>query len=173
MLEAALQAARKQIIAEVDRRSKACKHWLEYQKRNRHVYTILVDILKEAKQAGYDRWSIQGALEVARWQRNFKVAEDGQWDVKLPNAYAAYYSRLIMMQEPELLDFMRVTSAPADYEMGWQAFRQVLGLEDSDNSGVEQPGSSSASYTEGARSNRVSATKQARDTADREVSGVA
>jgi hypothetical protein len=43
------------------------------------------------------------------------------------NEYAAYYSRLIMMQEPELYGFMRATSSPADYELGWAAFKLVLG----------------------------------------------
>jgi hypothetical protein len=117
-----------------DRRTKPCREWLRFNRKNPHVYDILVGILRQAKQRGFKQWSIQGALEIARWERKFTV--DAKRDVKLPNEYAAYYSRLIMMQEDDLYNFMRVTKSPADYELGWDAFKRET-MAQKDNSAIQ------------------------------------
>src|SRR6266852_5322149 len=78
-------------------RSIAFKSFRAYHRANPHVYQILVDILREGKQRGFDTWSIQGAMEVARWERKFETV--GLPEFKIANGFGAYYSRLVMMQE--------------------------------------------------------------------------
>jgi hypothetical protein len=125
MLDQALEAAARQSAGYRDRRTKAFREWHKYHRDNPHVYDILVDILHKGKyEKDFHQWSVQGAIEIARWERRFKV--DTSSEFKIANAFGAYYSRLIMMQEPDLYNFMRVTSAPADYELGWVAFKSVM-----------------------------------------------
>src|ERR1700733_5513412 len=100
----ALHAARMYTAEHAHGRSDACELWMEYHQANPHVLTILTEILLEAKfERGFGRWSIQGAMEVARWERRFET--DGEF--KISNEVGAYYSRYIMMMRPELYNFMK------------------------------------------------------------------
>ena len=114
-------AANAQAEGNKDRRSKSFRSWLRYHRQNPHVYDLLVRIAREGKALGMSRWSIAAAFEIARWERRFDVKSGRKF--KLPNEFRAMYSRLIMMQEPDLLNYFHAKKSSADYEMGWIAFK--------------------------------------------------
>jgi hypothetical protein len=119
--EAARAVAQKHFRERKDVRSKTCGEFLEYNKANPEVYETFVRLLRESKQRGYTAWSIQGVIEIARWEVALDVVKTDQF--KFPNAYGAYYSRLIMIEERDLYGFMRVSASEADHELGWSRFK--------------------------------------------------
>jgi hypothetical protein len=51
-------------------------------------------------------------MEVLRWDYLMTINSDEEF--KLPNEFAAFYSRLMMTQEPELKDMFRIRASIAD-----------------------------------------------------------
>ena len=121
--QAAILAARKFYRARKDVRSKMCREWLKYNAENPEVYETFVRLLRDMKKTE-SQWSIQGAMEVARWQLRLDVNRKGKF--KFPNEYGAYYARLIMMQELDLYGFMRVKPSEADHELGWNYYKTEM-----------------------------------------------
>src|SRR5437660_4362906 len=118
-----IAAAESQMAGYKDRRTKTFRSWVRFNKANPHVYDLLAQILREGKKLGMPRWSIAAAFEIARWERRFDVKTSREW--KLPNEFRAYYSRLLLMQEADLWNYVRTTKSSADYEMGFLAFKQA------------------------------------------------
>jgi len=68
-----------------------------------NVYEELVRLCRIWRSRGRDLWSITGAYEVLRWERHLLGLPDQHEEYKLNNNYCAYYARLIMRQEPDLV----------------------------------------------------------------------
>jgi hypothetical protein len=122
--QAAMAAARKKFKELQGVRSKICVAFFRYHKANPDVYKELIKLVKEARRAGYDKWGIKAAFEVARWERRLDVNTRDKF--KLSNEYGAYYSRLIMMQEPEFFGYLITKNSEADHELGWNQYKMVL-----------------------------------------------
>lgn len=71
---------------------------------NPHVYDALKTLSLVMRRRGRNRWSINGAFEVLRWQHALQTNGD---EFKLNNNYRAFYARLLM-DEPELAGFFEV-----------------------------------------------------------------
>ncbi len=67
------------------------------------VYRQLVDLTRQAKQAGRKRIGMKMLFEVLRWQRILDpTLPDPLEDFKLNNSYTSRYSRLVMDNNPDL-----------------------------------------------------------------------
>lgn len=76
------------------------RRFREFHEHNPRVYKQLVQLAREAKQAGRNRLGIKMLWEVVRWN----LSKDLRYDeaFKLPNDYHSRYARLIMEQERDL-----------------------------------------------------------------------
>lgn len=76
------------------------RRFREFHQHNPKVYEQLVQLAREAKQAGRHRIGIKMLWEVVRWN----LSKDLRYDeaFKLPNDYHSRYARLIMEQEADL-----------------------------------------------------------------------
>lgn len=72
----------------------------EFHRTNPQIYRILVDLAREAKNAGKTKIGIAMLWEVMRW--NIFITTNGKEKYKLNNDYKAFYARLIMEQENDL-----------------------------------------------------------------------
>ena len=88
--------------------SKIYRQFVEYHTRNSHVYWTLVGLAREWKQAGNTRIGMKMLFEVARWTYGLRPAKDVEESFVLNNNYTAYYARLIMKHEADLVDFFEV-----------------------------------------------------------------
>jgi hypothetical protein len=79
--------------------------WIE---RNWHVYDAAVRVARQGKRIGYDRWSVQGVLEILRWQT--KIRENSQGPLKINHNARSGLARLIMAREPDLDGFFETRS---------------------------------------------------------------
>jgi hypothetical protein len=75
-----------------------------FHKSNPAVYARLRDMALAIRRRGRMRYSINGLFETLRWQHAMQTS-DPTSDFKLDNSYRAFYSRLLMQQEPELENF--------------------------------------------------------------------
>ena len=66
------------------------------------VYEALLELCRDWKRKGPERWSIDGAFEVLRWQWHDPRVRDGHEEYRLNNNYRSRYARLIMAQAPDL-----------------------------------------------------------------------
>lgn len=66
------------------------------------VYAEIVRLCREWRGRGRERWSIDGAFEVIRWQRRLAGLPDDREAYKLNNNYRSRYARLVMDREPDL-----------------------------------------------------------------------
>jgi hypothetical protein len=100
------------------------RKWKAYHAANPVVYDKLVEILREAQEKGFDYWSIQGAVEVLRWECRMPIV--GEDEFKISNSYAAYYARWIMMHEHDLYGFIETHASAADHswELGWTNYKK-------------------------------------------------
>ena len=78
-----------------------------FHSKNPHVYTILVDLAREAKRRGHARMGLELLYCIARWERRFETT-DASSSFKINDAYASRYARLIMEQEPDLVEFFPI-----------------------------------------------------------------
>jgi hypothetical protein len=94
-----LQRRRKRLSPPCGEGQTIKERFQQFHAENPHVYKVLVEIVREAKRRGIDKWSIKGAFEVARYERKFSTTDD---QFKLRNDFTPHYARLIMEQEPDL-----------------------------------------------------------------------
>jgi hypothetical protein len=74
----------------------------DFHHLNPLIFDELVEVCLDAQSAGQDRWSINAAFEVVRYNHLIKT----QGDIyKLNNNFRAYYARWIMKRVPLLEDF--------------------------------------------------------------------
>lgn len=78
---------------------------------NPQVYAKLREFALEAKRAGRTRMGINMLHERVRW---YTTVESKGEPWKLNNNYRPFYARLLMAQEPELVDFFETRTAAAD-----------------------------------------------------------
>lgn len=83
----------------------------EFAEANPQVLVALLDLTRELKRRGHERYSMKGLFEVLRHRHALKTTAD---DFKLNNNYTAHYARLIMDQYPEFEGFfaLRGRGAP-------------------------------------------------------------
>lgn len=74
----------------------------EFHEKNPHVYKMLVDMTKKAKERGRTKVGIGMLFEVVRWEMFIKTTDV---DFKLNNNYRSRYARKIMADYPELDGF--------------------------------------------------------------------
>tara|TARA_A100001015_G_scaffold313061_1_gene419453 strand:+ start:267 stop:581 length:315 start_codon:yes stop_codon:yes gene_type:complete len=73
-----------------------------FHTENPHVYRALVRLARELAGQGHRRLGMKMLFEVLRWQSMITTVNTDGSGFKLSNDYTAYYSRLIMSQEPDL-----------------------------------------------------------------------
>ncbi len=81
-------------------RSKIEAAFEQFHSEHPEVYGELVELAREMKARGYERFGIATIYEVARW-RSMLRARDGH-GFKLNNSHRALYARTIMAQESDL-----------------------------------------------------------------------
>jgi hypothetical protein len=74
----------------------------EFHLANPHVYQLLVKWARRAKRHGAKRVGIEMIWNLMRWQAEVVTRHPG--DFKLNQNYKAWYARLIMQREPDLVD---------------------------------------------------------------------
>jgi len=85
---------------EFERASEAA--FVSYNSRNPAVYIALRQFALEAKRHGRKRLGMKAVFERLRWWSLVEAKSDA---FKLNNSFASYYARLLMKNEPELMDF--------------------------------------------------------------------
>lgn len=79
----------------------------EYHRLNPAVYRALCDLARRFKAAtGRERLSVQRCIEIARW--DLEIASKGEEEYRINNNFGAYYARLVMLQEPDLLGVFEI-----------------------------------------------------------------
>lgn len=66
------------------------------------VYAEIVRLCRAWRAAEGDRWGIDGAFAVLRWERQMAGLPDAHETYKLNDHYRSRYARLIQEQEPDL-----------------------------------------------------------------------
>ena len=81
-----------------------------FHEANPHIFRHIVRLCNEARDAGFDQWSINGIFEVLRWQTALRTDEEKP---KLSNSYRALYARLVMETYPHLDGFFVTKERPS------------------------------------------------------------
>ena len=74
----------------------------EFHIQNWHVYATIKRIAREAKKAGFSKWSIAGVFEVLRWETGLQT-HGSAW--KINNSFKPFYARMVMERCPDLEGF--------------------------------------------------------------------
>ena len=82
--------------------------WIEH---NGHIYDAAVRVARQGKRIGYDRWSVQGVMEILRWQT--KIRENASGPLKINHNARSGLARLIMAREEDLAGFFEIRTPPA------------------------------------------------------------
>jgi len=105
----------------------------EFDCLNPGFYPLLVRYSREAQAAGKDKYAIGSIISRARWSLEVEtVTPDDQPSLKVNNDTAAFYARLIMLNEPDLEGFFNTRSTKesqpdefirrlTDYRKGYEA----------------------------------------------------
>lgn len=72
------------------------------------VYDALVELCRRWCARGRDRWSVDGAFHVLRWERRIVGLPDDHDIYKLNNNLTSRYARLVMEREPDLAGVFEV-----------------------------------------------------------------
>lgn len=80
-----------------------------FHAKNPHVYTALARLARRWRAAtGRQKQSVQRLIEIARCDEDICTGEDPE----INNDHAAYYARLLMLQEPDLAGMFEIRRAP-------------------------------------------------------------
>lgn len=82
-----------------------------FHRENPSVYDELRKLALKLRDKGIRRWGMKGLFEVLRWQRAIETSGD---EFKLNNNYTAFYSRLLMENEQQLIDFFETRISRID-----------------------------------------------------------
>lgn len=66
------------------------------------VYMDIVRLARNWRCHGSDRWGIEAAFAVLRWEHRMAGLPDPDEEYKLNDHYTSRYARLIMANEPDL-----------------------------------------------------------------------
>lgn len=75
-----------------------------FHEANPHIYDGLVQLAKEAKSKGRNRYGIWPLVAVLRWDYTIRTT-DFEKPFKISNDYAALYARKIMAEHADLEGF--------------------------------------------------------------------
>jgi hypothetical protein len=113
-------AARMNNQKQIEKRNKALgpplsresiqQRFRRFHASNPEVYNELVSLARRLKSSGVTRYGIVGLYEVIRYDRFIKT--DGK-PYKLSNDFRSRYARLIMENEPDLVEFFRTRELTA------------------------------------------------------------
>lgn len=73
-----------------------------FHERHPEVYDGIVKLCRQWLVRGRDRWAVEAAFAVLRWQRRIAGLPDDAATYKLNDHYTSRYARLIMDREPDL-----------------------------------------------------------------------
>lgn len=100
---AQLQLFSTKIVPVGKKRGTIAERFREFNKMNGHVYVALVMLAREFREhTGRRHIGMKMLWEKLRYE--FGIRTRGESDYSLDNSFTAYYSRLIMLQEPDLAD---------------------------------------------------------------------
>lgn len=68
------------------------------------IYAKIKEYIKEAMDAGFKHYSIKAIFEMVRWH---EMVTTRNGEIKLNNAFHAYYARLFHKEHPEHAGFFR------------------------------------------------------------------
>jgi hypothetical protein len=74
-----------------------------FHKNNPHVYKLILKYTKEAYEAGYNHYSINGIFERIRWHVDIEIKSDEKF--KLSNNFRSRYVRLFESRNPNMIGF--------------------------------------------------------------------
>jgi hypothetical protein len=74
-----------------------------FHEENPDIFLKIVELARQARNAGHQRYSIQTIWEIMRWHFGIEKRRGEKWT--LNNNYRADYSRLVMQTIPDLKDF--------------------------------------------------------------------
>ena len=87
--------------------------FVEFHHANPGVYWALVRLAKQWHDSGHESCSIKMLVEVLRWNQGVSTDSAEPWAIN--NSYAAYYSRLIAANEPDLAHLFTFRQQQTDY----------------------------------------------------------
>lgn len=79
-----------------------------FHEKHPEVYDLLVSLARRWRQRGTDRWGIDAAFSVLRWEQRIAGLPDAAEEYKLNDHYRSRYARLIMQQEADLEDVFEI-----------------------------------------------------------------
>jgi hypothetical protein len=83
----------------------ADRKFFAYHRENPRIYKLFVKFARQAKKAGYQKYSIWAIMNQVRWHVNVETHDPNGVKFKISNDYSSRYSRLIMKQERDLKGF--------------------------------------------------------------------
>ena len=101
--------------AEAVMRSEAekCKEFLALHARQPHVLADMIEQARAEKAAGRSVYAVEAHISSVRWSSDLDI-EHADDTFKISDGWAAWYSRLIQMDCPDLIGFFRLKTALAD-----------------------------------------------------------
>lgn len=88
------------------------KQFEQFHIDNPHVYWIMAMLAREwVKRTGRHKLGTKALFERARWEIAITTSDP---DYKLNNNYTAYYARMLMRFEPDLVDIFNLRASDAD-----------------------------------------------------------
>lgn len=88
----------------------------QFHEQNPVVYEVLCRLAREwIDRTGRHELAIATLVETARWELAFKTSDP---DYKINNVFRAYYARLIMQQEADLIGLFELRKSAADEWIG-------------------------------------------------------
>ncbi len=88
----------------------------KFHRENPEVYRELRALALELLDRGRRRYGMKGLFEIVRWRRALRVSDDDGF--KLNNNFTAFFSRILMHNEPTLAGFFALRESIADGERG-------------------------------------------------------
>ena len=92
-------------------KSNLYKRFIEFHKENPVIYTMFCKFTFIAIQSGFKKFGSQMIIEKIRWETGV-VARKSSF--KISNDFAAFYSRLFMIQYPKYAEYFRIRGSYAD-----------------------------------------------------------
>jgi hypothetical protein len=84
----------------------------EFHHRNPGVYSAIVRLARQRRDAGWPTGSIAQIFEILRWEADLLIVSDD--GLKLNNDFRAPYARLVMATEPDLAGFFHTRAQRSD-----------------------------------------------------------
>lgn len=95
----------------VAEQSEMVKAFWEFYHANPDVYAELLKLCHRLLEKGHKTYGIGSLFEALRWHMAMETTDPFY---KLNNNHRAFYARLLMAREPELVDFFRTRASEAD-----------------------------------------------------------